>query len=294
MYLDSLSLPRWGFSLPGLPEFLLAQTAFLAGWEAAAHRRQSRPEHAWLEARWFPRTVGFVTLAALTFRLSLMILDHRQADYAAHLFLPEGIACPALYALLLFGGRLWYRKKRPDLFMLSCGVFSLAALCFCLLVSAMDTRWDVGTFFLLGLVVVGLTAGCGIVLRRLQQALEAEKAAKREGQGAGFPEKARSLFSWDALWDHLREAKLLKTEPPQVPTKSATPWYIVVQLAAGGWIAAIFLTCFLGLFLTLSLGRSFSSLEGPLFIGGCIFLAAARVWLPSPTAKRKGVLSLAP
>lgn len=269
-----LSMPGWHNDfIPGVPEFFLAQALCLAGWEVVAHYWKSRPGHSWLAATWLPRIIGFVTLAALTSYLASRIFSDYWPSCGTSLFLPTGSACTALYVCLLLGGWLWYRKKRPDLFMLSCGLFSLATLLVCALIKV-NNEWDAGSFLLWGLVIAGLTTGCGLVLRRLHLAMEAEKAAQPETHSSapGFLEKFQTRFSWEALWHHLREANLLAGDPPPIPNRSPTPWYIAAQLAVGGWIAAIFLVCFLGSFLYMTLGIR-AEPEIPLFIGGIAFLA---------------------
>ena len=285
LYLSSLSLRGHDFlwGLPGMPEFLLVQTMLLACWEAAAHLWKNKPGQGWLAAIWLPRIVGCATLFVLTCNLARMIVDspwsrHSYINVHYYLFLPAGYAFAVLYGVLLLGGWLWYRRRRPDLFLISCGVFSLASLLVCLLIKASEPRWEVGLLLIWGIVIAGLTTGCGMVLRRLHHAMEAERAARRASRAAapGFAAQARPRPTWDGLWEHLRAAHLLEGEPPAIPTKSTTPWYIAVQLAAGGWVAALFLICFLGLFLYEILGVR-SGPETPLAIGGLFFLAAA--WL---------------
>ncbi|MDR0476370.1 MAG: DUF4401 domain-containing protein [Desulfobulbaceae bacterium] len=284
LYVGTMSLlglddAFFGFS--GLPEFLLAQVLFLACWEAAAHHWKNKPGYEWLTAAWFPRLIGFALLCALTFALGLMIFDWSRSDSHAYLFLPRESTDVVLYGAILFGGWLWYRRKRPDLFMISCGLFSLATLLVCILIKIDETRWDnVGKLLFWGLVIAGITAGCGWLLRRLHHAMEAEEVAEGSGQvsSSSFWGKLRTHFSWDALWDHLRTVDLLAEDPPPIPAKSATPWYIAVQLAVGGWIAALFLIGFLGFFLYMTLGVR-STPEFPLAMGGIIFLIVARVMM---------------
>ncbi|MDR2726964.1 MAG: DUF2157 domain-containing protein, partial [Deltaproteobacteria bacterium] len=267
-----------GFHIPEEPEFLLAQSMCLAAWEIAARHWENNAAHRWLEATWLPRIIGFTTLFVLNLHLAAMIMTGRLPDPAHVLFLPGGGAHLALYACLLPGGWLWYRKRRPDLFMLSCGLFSLASLLFCVLVKVCGVDWDAGSLLVSGLCIAGITAACGHVLRRLHQTMEAEKAARPDPQPCSpeFFEKIRTPCSWDALWDHVREARLLTGDPPPIPDRSAAPWYIAAQLALGGWIAALFLICFLGFFLFTTL--SVHSMEGPLFTGGLCFLILAG-WL---------------
>jgi hypothetical protein len=215
----------------------------------------------------------------LTGNLAWMILDGPRSGYYgySYLLLPPGQAYVALYGVLLLAGWLWYRKKRPDLFMISCGLFSLAALLVCALVRADMFRWDVGTLLVWGLMIAGITAGCGFLLRRLHQKMEAERDAKlaMQASATGSFGQSRPPPSWDGLWDRLRAAHLLVGEAPPIPVRSATPWYIAVQLAAGGWIAALFLICFLVVFLYEILGIRSSGYEFPLAIGGVIFLTVA-------------------
>jgi len=272
-----ISLPWWYTDVPaGSPELLLAYCLCLVGWEAAAHHWQNNAEHRWLAATWLPRIIGFVTLFLLTCYLGFRIIEGHWADYDNSLMLPRS-TCAVLYALLLLGGWLWYRNKRPDLFMLSCGLFSLAALLVFALIKVTTFRWDVGSFLLWGLVIAGITAGCGFLLRRLQHAMESEKATKCEPQGylSGFIEKFRVDFSWEDVWRHLREAQLLAEEPPPIPARSSTPWYISVLLALGGWSSAICLIFFLGLLVFTARIADFP--QSSLLIGGLFFLALA--WL---------------
>jgi hypothetical protein len=274
LYLDSLPL-RGSVITPGAPEFCLAQTLCLAGWEAVAHCRKEATEHRRQESTWLPRIIGFVLLAALSTCLAFRILDDRWPP-EGELFLPEATSM-ALYAVLLLGGALWYRKRRPDLFMLSCGVFSLATLLVCALIKAQgDIGWEAGSFLLWGLVIAGITAGCGILLRCLHAAMVAEKAAKSEPQASapGFWEKFRTRFSWEALWAHLREAGLLAGDPPPIPGRPSTPWYVAAQLAVGGWISAFLLVGFLVIMFE-ALNRD--SRAGALLVGGLCFLAVARL-----------------
>jgi MFS family permease len=105
--------------------------------------------------------------------------------------------------------------------------------------------------------------------------MEAEKTAAPDppSPASDFLGKYRTRFSWDAVWDHLRQARLLEGDPPPIPDKPAAPWYIAAQLALGGWISALFFICFLVLFVSMTL--EIHSPEGPLFVGGICFLTIA-------------------
>ena len=278
LYLGSLPIRSY-YTIPGVPEVLLAQTLVLAGWEAVSYRWKNKAGHAWMQAAWFPRCIGVATLFALTCNLAWRMLRHRQEIYDGYLFLPEGSTCVVLYGVLLAGGWLWYRKVRPDLLMISCGLFSLAVLLLCMLIAHI-TRWDAWAFFLLGSLLAGITAGCGLLLRRLHHAMELEKAANSEAQSytPGFFAQHGTSSSWDALWDHLRTTNLLTVEAPRIPASASAPWYVAALIAAGGWVSACFLTCFLALFVYMTLGIRSES-EIPLFLGGIVFLVIARLFM---------------
>ena len=66
--------------------------------------------------------------------------------------------------------------------MISCGLFSLASLFVCILIKAHPLDWDAGSFLIWGLLIAGITAGCGLLLRHLQHRMELEKAVAYAGE----------------------------------------------------------------------------------------------------------------
>ena len=262
------------YSVPGLPEFFVLQILFIAGWEAFAFFKKNVPGYEWLNGIWFPRVTVFSTLTGLTIELIYLIFTPSYLDYSRSLFLPETPTCWALYISFIAGGWAWYRYRRQDLFMLSCFVFSLATLVVSLLIKAHSSQWETGSFLFFGLFITGITTGCGYFLRYLQQQMNHEEVQQVADYAFKpiFFEKSHGNISWDTLWAHLTKEKLLPEGIPVIPTKSSTPWYILLQLTIGGWIAAIFLICFLGFFLYMTLGIR-SEPQSALLVGGLIFLA---------------------
>src|SRR5512134_868973 len=56
------------------------------------------------------------------------------------------------------------------------------------------------------------------------------------------------MLPGDAAWRALREAGLVRGDPPAVPLES--PWYVRLMLGMAGWIAALFLLGFVAAGLT--------------------------------------------
>ncbi|HYD38673.1 MAG TPA: DUF2157 domain-containing protein [Allosphingosinicella sp.] len=121
----------------------------LAGWEAA-HRLGV----AWLRDSWPPRLVAMVSGAAATALAIWGILDSGRTTALA------GLA----YLAWLAAFYLWYRRARPDLFMLAVGLLSLIIAVAVFLADNVLGSGSAG-LLLIGLVVIGMSAGGAVWLR---------------------------------------------------------------------------------------------------------------------------------
>ena len=118
----------------------------LIGWEAA-HRAGLE----WLRDSWPPRLAAIASGSMATALAIWAIFD--------------GGAWPALaYLAWLAAGYVWYRRVRPDLFMLAVGLLSLI-VSVAVFLSHNMLGGGSGGLLLIGLVVIGMSAGGAIWLR---------------------------------------------------------------------------------------------------------------------------------
>ena len=127
-------------------------TLALVLWEAA--HRAGLP---WLRDSWPPRLVTLASGFWATFLAAWAIVDSGGSEAL------RGLAALA-YAGWLAALYYWYRRVRPDLFMLAGGVLSLIVVVATLL-SYHLLDLGSGAFLLIGLVVIGMSAGGAIWLR---------------------------------------------------------------------------------------------------------------------------------
>ena len=139
--------PRLLWSLFGL------NLVALALWEAG-----HRIGLVWLRDLWTPRLVMVAGGTMATGLVIWAIVDSGPARAEAAL---AGLAYFAWLAVLY----VWYRHVRPDLFMLAGGVLSLIVATVALLLQHMPGSGDAGTFLVIGLVVIGMSAGGAVWLR---------------------------------------------------------------------------------------------------------------------------------
>ena len=124
-------------------------------WEALRRRM------AWLDARWAIRLLGITSGGAITWMLLYSIFDFDEAG-----FMP-------VIAWLLFMCALYvyYRFKKPDLFMLAGGCLSLGVAVVCFTVQVLDGTDISFMLFVLAVLVISLGAMFAMWLKHVNQAL---------------------------------------------------------------------------------------------------------------------------
>ena len=124
----------------------------LAAWEWA-----HRAGVSWLRDSWPPRLIAVASGVAATFLVGWAIFDNFRGTQA-------------LAALAYFGWLaafwFWYRRMRPDLFMLAGGLFSLIVAVTMFLAQNLIDQGS-GSYLLIGLVVIGMSAGGAIWLKSI-------------------------------------------------------------------------------------------------------------------------------
>ncbi len=254
---DSLSILPWAL---GWWKFVLPHFLFVVLWEAAAWRwEKAQP---WLSVRWLPRLVFFFAVASLTTGVCRRILftyGHYMWDFdltdVPWTSIP--LSQIILYLAVLIGAWFWFRKKRPDLFMLGCGVLSLCALLICILIRARFLVYEsIYSVLAWGVLIAAITAGAGKILHIWHQAIDWEQAESGPALAdrAGFFVAGRAPVTWNDIWVHLRAQGLLAADAtPVPPSLSDAPWNVLAIQALGGWIASVLLLIFLGLFVAITL-----------------------------------------
>lgn len=142
---------------------VLLHVAFLAARETMAARGVD-----WPAARWTRHFAGLPILIALTLS-ALTLLDRPRG------FGPAEWMATGLIPLLLGGGLLVYRRIVPDVAMLAAVTIAVTAIAdfalFRLLIGGRD-RADLGVYFIMGLVTLGLFAGAVARLRAVSRDME--------------------------------------------------------------------------------------------------------------------------
>ena len=138
---------------------LVQNTLALALWEWGSARSV-----AWLQSRWEPRAIATVTLAGLTMLALERIFEGNRGNGAEWVLPVYLLTLGALYGV--------YRYRRPDLYMLAIGCASAIAAIMSVLLHGLWRNIDVGVVLLLGLALVGLSAGAGIWLRSVGRVMK--------------------------------------------------------------------------------------------------------------------------
>jgi len=135
--------------------FFIFNTAILCLWEYAAQR-----QIAWLSERWPLRVMSLASGSLITILAVWAILDFREF----------GIAGPICYLVWLAVAYIVYRHKVKDLFVLAGGVLSVVIVVTVLLARGLfDHGADAGSFLIIGLMVIGLSAAGGMWLKSIAQ-----------------------------------------------------------------------------------------------------------------------------
>ncbi|MBY8825291.1 DUF2157 domain-containing protein [Sphingomonas colocasiae] len=142
---------------PLLWSMFALNTAALILWEAA-----HRAGLSWLRDNWPPRLVSIAAGCGAT---ALAVWAIFESDEIAGMRALAALAYLAWLAAL-YG---WYRHCRPDLFMLAGGVLSLIVTVAAFLTHHMVESGS-GAFLLIGLVVIGMSAGGAIWLKSVSRA----------------------------------------------------------------------------------------------------------------------------
>lgn len=121
----------------------------LAAWEAG-HRRGL----SWLRDSWPPRLVAMASGATATALTISAIVGEAS-----------GLLSALAYAAWLGAFHHWYRRVRPDLFMLAVGLLSLIVTVAAFLAQNLLGRSGSGGYLLIGLVVIAMSAGGAIWLK---------------------------------------------------------------------------------------------------------------------------------
>lgn len=121
-------------------------------WEAA-HRRAL----PWLQDSWPPRLVAIASGAMATALMISAITDNDDGALA----MLGALAYCAWIACAYF----WYRRVRPDPFMLAGGLLSLIVIVATFLSKHMLSRDESFAFLFIGLVVIGMSAGGALWLK---------------------------------------------------------------------------------------------------------------------------------
>jgi len=121
----------------------------LIAWEAGR-----RAGLRWLRDIWPPRLVAMASGATAT-ALSAWAITEGGGSAALALL---------AYAAWLAAIHVWYRRRRPDLFMLATGLLSLIVSVVTLLSHTLLGAGS-GSFLLIGLVVIGMSAGGAVWLK---------------------------------------------------------------------------------------------------------------------------------
>jgi uncharacterized membrane protein len=293
LYLDfGAALERESF-FP-LLTFQCGQVLCLVLWEAAfTWKGATQP---WLAARWLPRLAALFIVGCMTL-ISLVFLIFGGSDVPSDFIRAQTL----LHTLALIAGWFWYRKKTHDLFMLTCILGSPYLLLLGIMTRRFISSFDsIGNIWVLlfgvplfsGLIIIGLTTVLVRVLRRCQQQMTLEHAAREmteqtsalSGKIEAFPAPGLSVSAaarWKALRDTMRNLghwpEALPCPPPAAQQDKTMPWFLLLIQGVSGWVAAWCFSCFAGVFLMIWLeGVSEASMQSQLFLIGVTCLLAAR------------------
>lgn len=256
---------------PFASRFLLLQLLIWAGLEAARKLTGLDP------GRNLTRIIGAVFIVLTTIRLMSLILI--SGDYGFwHQGQPVsyfGSLTFYLYLVCQAGIFTFYYKKSPDLFFLTLGAFSLAALASIILIKniILEAFNFGGTEALLicGLLIIGICIVAGKLVFWLRRQI-------LKSQAEAAPSHGR--LSALALSDWLQESAGLSLEVVSgffkkdlQEQEAAQPWYMKVPMILGIWLGSLLLAAFIFISMLDGSGTTGMTAVGVLFClgGGVMF-----------------------
>ncbi len=216
-----------------LYSYLIVQIVLLLIREAFAEFAVRHSPSSWLVSRWCSRVMAAYLLLTLTALITESLWAENVSSLAPFIFL----------GVILGAGYCYYRYHRPDLCMLMFGVISLIAVGDVLIIRFV-TFWDIGTLFIIGmLMVLLLVAGCALLLH-WRRKMSAPKTAEL------------TLSDETLLLQELHQHQLLNdAQVAEISTfdrSSHLPWYLRSALAVGCWVAGLISLCLLVLLLSVT------------------------------------------
>ncbi|MDR1126306.1 MAG: DUF4401 domain-containing protein [Deltaproteobacteria bacterium] len=228
---------------PFASRFLLVQLLIWAGLEVARKFTGVDPH------RNLARIVGGVFIFLVTIRLMSMILisgsygfwhHGQEINYLGSLTFYLYLACQ--FAIFTF-----YYKKSPDLFFLTLGTFSAAALAAVILIKNIILEaynfGGTGALLLCGLLIIGICIAGGKLVFYLRK-----RISKNRGETAPSKGKLSAL----ALRDWLQESAGLSSDAvagfftKDLQEQDAVqPWYMKLPMILGIWLGSLLLAAFL-------------------------------------------------
>ena len=272
----------WGQVLwpRGFPEeWMPVALGVLNGGAAALRETLARFGWSWLTI-WLRQVLIPASLIFLSIPVLTLIIegDVTTAGWASLLLL-------AIEVVVL---NLQFRRRTPDLFVLTCGAATVTVLACVTIVRALtETGEEVIAFFLSGLAIVGLVALMARWLmheaRRIRAArasaapteIETHSAATSATEEAGERElqvSSRQLLGQLVEAGHLTEVSAATASETLVADAASepAPWFIQCLIGFGAWIACLlFMGCF-------GLAGLFDG-EVALLIEGTVLLAGGAV-----------------
>ncbi|HEV2745702.1 MAG TPA: DUF2157 domain-containing protein [Allosphingosinicella sp.] len=144
------------FALFSNGETLLWMLFALNGLALVAVEGARRLDCSWLRDSWTPRLVAMASAGAATALMLWTIMGGGDGF---------GLLAALAYFAWLAGLYAWYRRARPDLFMLAAGLLSLIVTVAAFLSRHMLEGGGGAGFLFIGLVVIGMAAGGAVWLK---------------------------------------------------------------------------------------------------------------------------------
>ena len=249
LYWDQVLWPR-GIAEEWMPVTL----GVLNGGAAVVREVLAKAGWSWLKV-WLRQVLIPASLTFLTIPVLVLIIegDSTGAAWASLLLLAVEVAVL----------HLQFRRRTPDLFVLTCGAATVTVLACVTVVRVLtETGAEVTAFFLSGLAIVGLVALMARWLMHEARRIRSERAAVdaidtelsvtrlSESQVDADVESQvsnRQLFDYLVETGHLTDGSAVTASETLVADAAAepAPWFIQCLIGFGAWIACLlFLGCF--------------------------------------------------